>query len=70
MGYNSKCFVQNCTLQCCGIGGNCTFSKVDCFYYYSDTEQTAPIFGIILGSVLGILLIVSILIYCYRKRSK
>ena len=70
MGYNSNCHFQNCSFECCGISGNCPSYKVDCLHYYSDTYKTLPVFGIVIGSILGLLLIISIIIYCCRRGSK
>ncbi len=68
MGYNINCFRENCDYNCCDYWGDCVADPNECYYYYSDLHPGA-IAGIVIGSVIGVAILIAIACYCYRKKN-
>lgn len=68
MGYNSKCYSQDCYYNCCNSQGNCPSSPSQCKYYYTTETNSGLIAGLVLGGILAVAIIIAVICYCYRKK--
>lgn len=67
MGYNGMCFYQDCNFNCCSLYGTCATTSLECYYYYTDVGMIA---GSVVGSVVALIVIISVACYCYRRKQQ
>ena len=69
------CKRTDCNFKCCDSNGDCTSSYADCLYDYNGPTKgckdwAGTIAGIVIGSFIGLILIIIGLVYLYQYLKK
>jgi hypothetical protein len=64
---------QSCAFDCCDLRGLCPTDPNACYYVYvgatdSGTLYAGAIVGIVLGSLVGLVVLLGVLAYCFNKQ--
>lgn len=75
MSSHPNCYSQYCNYNCCDYMGSCPMMSYQCHYYYKPKDTSTElgegtIAGIVVGSVVGLAIIIALICYCCRKRQK